>query len=356
MWVEIKSDIFTLDNYKKIIFLLGIISERPFMSNNTKAKVYVEYDLISNTDLFEKLDSIDKEFLEDSFKQYFYEDNPEIKYMVSNQIRKDIFNLDEAIVLLKEPFWIILENNKNDENFIKSIIFHFDNTEDKYLTDCVKNRWIQFDNAGGCGNVKNLIKGRLNSFENLAAQNNAELKKYYQAFVILDSDKDYENQNIKQDYINLIEYLETIDVNFHILEKRAMENYMPNEVLSEIKNAKSASSDQNDIQCVKWIDVYFNLSESQRNFLKYSGHDSFDDLPNDAQELYRNQLTVNYEFLQNGMKYRDTRQNIESEERRFKNAFPKLFLESSVINKKTLNDRCGSNELQTIFDSINSLL
>lgn len=356
MWVEIKSDIFTLDNYKKIIYLLGIISEKPAMSNNTKAKVYVEYDLISDTDLFERLDSIDREFLEDSFKQYFYEDDSEIKYIVSNQIKNDFFNLDEAILLLKEPFWIILENNKNDENFIKSIIFHFDNTEDKYLTDCVKNRWIQFDNAGGCGNVKNLIKGRLNSFENFAAQNNTELKKYYNAFVILDSDKDFENQDIKQDYINLIEYLETINVNFHVLEKRAMENYMPDEVLSEIKRSKLTSSDQNDTQCVKWIDVYFNLTEIQRNFLKYSGHDSFDNLPNDAQELYRDQLVVNYDVLKNGIKYRDTRPNIESEERRFKNAFPKLFLESTLVIKKSLNDRCGSDELQLIFNAINNLL
>ena len=28
--------------------------------------------------------------------------------------------------------------------FIPSIIFHFDTTDDKYLTDCVNNRWIQF--------------------------------------------------------------------------------------------------------------------------------------------------------------------------------------------------------------------
>lgn len=356
MWVEIKKDIFTSDDYKNFTFLLNIISEKPSQSNNTRAKLYVEYDLIFETDFYQRLDSIDKKFIEDSFKQYFYEDNPQIKCVVSNQNNQDDFNLEEAIVLLREPFWIILENNKNDENLIKSIVFHFDNTDNKYLTDCIKNRWIQFDNAGGCGNVKNLIKGRLKSFENFSAQNDTALNKYYRAFVILDSDKDFENQDIKQDYNTLIDYLQKININFHILEKRAMENYMPDEVLFEIKNNKLTSSDQNDIQCVKWINVYNNLTPSQKNFLKYSGHDIFDNLPAEAQELYRNQLTVNYDILLNGIKYRDSRPDIENEERRFKNAFPKLFLESTLVSKKSLNERSGSEELELIFKKINDLL
>ena len=356
MWLEIKKDIFALNDYKNFTFLLNIISEKPSQSNNTRAKLYVEYDLVFEMDFYKKLDSIDKEFIQDSFKQYFYEDNPQIKCVVSNQNNKENFNLEEAIVLLREPFWIILENNKNDENLIKSIVFHFDNTDNKYLTDCIKNRWIQFDNAGGCSNVKNLIKGRLKSFENLSAQNGTTLNKYYRAFVVLDSDKDFENQDVKQDYNTLIAYLGEININFHILEKRAMENYMPDEVLLEIKIDKLTSLDQNDIQCVKWINVYSNLTSIQKNFLKYSGQDLFDILPAEAKELYRNQLTINYDILQNGIKYRDSRPNIESEERRFKNAFPKLFLESTLVNKKSLNNRSGSEELQLIFNKINDLL
>src|SRR5690606_16519478 len=149
---------------------------------------------------------------EDSFKQYFYEDNAQIKCIVSNQNSPEKYNLEEAIVFLREPLWIILENNKNDENLIKSIIFHFDNTESEYLKDCIKNRCVQFDNAGGCGNVKNLIKGRLKSFENLVAKNGSNSSKYYNAFVVIDSDRDFENQEIKQDYSTLIDYLNEIHV------------------------------------------------------------------------------------------------------------------------------------------------
>lgn len=356
MWVEIKDNIFASDDYKKLAFLLNIITEKPLQSCNTRAKLYVEYDIVSETDFYKRLDSTDREFIEDSFKQFFYEDNPQIKYVVSNQFSEDNFTLEEAIVLLREPFWIIVENNKNDESLIKSIIYHFDDTDDKYLTDCIKNRWIQFDNAGGCGNVKNLIKGRLKSFENLAAQNGTKLNKYYKAFVILDSDKDFDSQAIKQDYQILIEYLQNLNIHFHILEKRAMENYMPDEVLSEIKNIKSSSINPNDANCIKWINVYFNLTPVQKNYLKYSGHDSFDNLPMEAKELYRNQLVLNYNILQNGINYRDFRTDIEPEERRFKNAFPRLFTESSLVNKSSLNNRSGSDELQRIFALINNLL
>jgi hypothetical protein len=356
MWIEIKSDIFTSNDYKNFSFLLNLISEKPSTSKNTKAKLYVEYDLIVETELFNRLDAIDREFIEDSFKQYFYEDDAQIKCIVSNQNSTEKYNLEEAIAFLKEPFWIILENNKNDENLIKSIIFYFDNTEDEYLKDCIRNRWVQFDNAGGCGNVKNLIKGRLKSFENLVAKNGSNANKYYNAFVVLDSDRDFQGQEIKQDYSSLIDYLNEIHVKFHILEKRAMENYMPDEVLFDIRNNKSNSNDQNDIKCVNWINVYTNLNVIQKDYLKYSGHDLFTNLTIEAQALYRNQLTINFDILQTGINYRDNRPGIETEERRFKNAFPKLFLESPLVNKKTLNQRCGSDELQRIFNSINNLL
>lgn len=356
MWVEIKKDIFETNDYKNLSFVFNIISEKPSGSNNTRAKLYVEYDLIMDTNLFNRLDNTDKEFIEDSFKQYFYEDDTQIKYVVSNQNNPENYNLEEAIVFFKEPLWVVLENNKNDENFIKSIIFHFDNTEDEYLKDCVKNRWIQFDNAGGCGNVKNLIKGRLKSFENIVARNDSTPNKYYSAFVLLDSDRDFENQEMKQEYSTLIDFLNGIKVKFHILEKRAMENYMPDDVLYEIKKIKSNSRDQTDAKCLRWINVYANLNPIQKNFLKFSGHDIFENLPPEAKVLYQNQLIVNYEILKEGINYRDNAPDIENEERRFKNAFPKLFLESPLINKKTLNDRCGSDELQRVFNSLNELL
>ncbi len=354
MRIQIKDDIFNSNDFTNLTHLIRIVFQRPNNSVNTKAKVYIDLDKCMNTMLYERLDSIDKELLEASTKDYFYEASPSINYIVSNDNSKEAYNLEEAIELLKEPFWILLENSKNDQEFIKSIIFHFE-VDNEYLRECLKNRWIQFDNAGGCGNMKNLLTSRINSFENLAISHNTIPRKYYRGIVILDGDREFSTQSTKQDYEKLIEYFAKYNIPFHILEKRAMENYMPDEVLFDIQREKSNSKNPDDKKFVSWVNVYRYLSNVQKDFLKYDGLDSFEKLKPEVKNLYQNQVPSNFSLLVSGISYRDHDAS-EDDEKRFKNAFPKLFTQSSLVNKASLKARSGTDELERIFNKINQLL
>ncbi|MEA5402640.1 hypothetical protein VB776_06925 [Arcicella sp. DC2W] len=354
MRIEIKENIFNSNDHKKLDHLIRIVFERPLGSVNTKAKVFIDLNECLNSNLYEKLDSIDKELLEVSTKDYFYEDSPTINYTVSNDNNQESYTLEEAIALLNAPFWILLENSRNDQELIKSIIFNFDDNEE-YLKDCLKNRWIEFDNAGGCGNVKNLLKQRINSFENFASIYSTNPRKYYRGIVILDSDKDFKTQTIKPEYVKLESFFQRTNIPYHILEKRAMENYMPDEVIIDILRNKSMSNNPDDKKCTSWGNLYQYLNSEQKDFLKYDGLDKFNTLSLGAQNLYRNLLPSNYNILVAGIHYRDNNAT-EDEEKRFKNAFPKLFTLSPLVNKASLSSRCGTNELEKIFNIIKQLL
>lgn len=354
MRIQIKDDIFNSNDFTNLVHLIRIVFQCPQGSVNTKAKVFIDLEKCVNSMLYERLDSIDKELLEVSTKDYFYEDSPSINYTVSNDKKHESYALEEAIALLNEPFWILLENSKNDQEFIKSIIFHFE-VDNEYLKECLKNRWIQFDNAGGCGNVKNLLTHRINSFENLAISHCTTPRKYYRGIVILDGDREFSTQSTKQDYQKLIEYFTENNIPFHILEKRAMENYMPDEVIFDIQQEKSKSKNPDDKKFVKWVNVYRYLSNEQKDFLKYDGLDLFQKLGSEVQDLYQNQLPSNFNLLVSGISYRDHNAKGD-EEKRFKNAFPKLFTKSPLVNKVSLKARSGTDELERIFNKINQLL
>ena len=354
MWVEITEDIFNSDEISNLTFLLKIIFACPRSSRNTKAKLFVQIEKILKSKLFERLDSIDRGLIEDSIKQFSYEDNPIIKFKISNNGDEICYKLEEAIILLNQPLWIVLENSINDSFFIKAIIHHFSDDE-QYLIDCLNNGWIEFANAGGSG-AKNQIKGKLLSYENISAIYNSDTIKYYRGFVILDSDNDFPGHGIKEGYNTLIEFLQSKKIPYHILEKRAMENYMPDDVILDIRQKRSTSNREEDINCVKWINVYEFLSETQKDFLNFEGHAPFTSLPVEAQNLYSNQLTANYDILMKGMSYKDTKPNLNPDERRYKNAFPKLFIEHPLVNKINLVNRCGNDELQRINNKIKDLL
>jgi len=173
----------------------------------------------------------------------------------------------------------------------------------------------------------------------------------------LDSDNDFQGQGIKEDYNNLISFLDGKNISWHILEKRAMENYMPDEVLFDVRRNKLNPSRQDDKNFLEWIGVYEYLSDIQKDYLNYSGQKAFNELATDAQIVYRNQFPTNYSILSRGISYRDNEtQGIEDDERRFKNAFPRLYLTSPLISKLSLNKRCGNDEIERIITQIKKML
>lgn len=357
MWIEITKDVFEESDFKGLNYLFQILSWYP--NNIPRYNVFIDFENVEDTENYSKLKGAEIKFDDFIISQfdYFVQSSPRGKlkdFYVSNKRDTKHFNIAEAIRFFSQPVSIILENNKNDSYFIKAIIYHFDYSG--ILKEHVHNGWIKFENAGGCSNVHNFIEGELKSYEELASRNVRNTFQYYRGLVILDSDKEYSTQTVKMQYQNLLNYLNLKTIPFHILEKRMMENYMPNEVIDEIETTLTNSALDNELRL--WINVYKHLSDEQKDYLKY--YDGFNreflDLDVNVQTLYQNQVPTNFEILKKGFKYR-SRENIDGEEsNEFKNAFPKKFITSNVVNPQTLSNRVNSNELLDILNKINQLI
>ena len=319
MWIEIHKDIFEKSEFDGLDYLFRILSWYPQHSIK-RYNIFIDLEKIKSTENYSKFKLIQKDFdlfIDQQFNDFITESqNKNLKdYSVAIENRRNhpkIFNIEEAIRFFKQPVSIILENNKNDAYFIKAIIHHFDSFGK--VIEHLKNGWIKFENAGGCSNVANFIEGELKIFEDLALRNKKETFDYFRGMIILDSDKESMEQPIKTQYLNLESYLNSKKINqdrYHFLEKRMMENYMPDEVFEEIEHELT----RRDKKLKSWIISYKQLDSARKDFLKY-----FEDMGSE-----------------------------------FKTSFPKRF-ESANVNKYTLKARANSDELERILNKISQLL
>lgn len=351
MWVEIDKDIFEKGDLKGLNYLYQILSWSP-LNSNRRYNIFIDIEKIKHSPNYKKLKEIENKFdelIEAEFNKFITENSSNTKrdYTVTLKKIEGGFNIEESIRFFKQPVSIVLENNKNDAYFIKAIIYHFD--RDGIINEHLKNGWIKFENAGGCSNVENFIEGELKQFEDIAIRNGKETSTYYRGLVILDSDKEYPTQPIKSEYDKLTLYLNSISIDFHILLKRAMENYMPDEVFDSLRNEYKRHPNKYK-KLLNWINAYLNLSPSQKDFLNISSgfpkdmHGNLKPFNADVQNLFSNVSNTNLEKLKNGFKYPD-----------FKNNYPQLF-ENNKVNKATLKTRMTStapNESQDILNKIN---
>ena len=245
MIVEIKEDIFKGNDFKGLNYLIQILTYKQ------RYQLFVDWSIINSTEMYQKFDIDDQQEIEASYNKIITE-GTESKYIISENKNSCYFNIEEAIRFFIQPVSIILENSLNDQYLLRAIIKYFDST--KEVQRQLDNGWIQFENAGGCGNVENFIKGKLQSFNNYTKNKHI----YLRCFVLLDSDKEYPNAPIKTTYNNLLSFLNTHHVINHILEKRCMENYMPEEVFNYIANTPELK---------KWLAAYVHLSMKQKDFL-----------------------------------------------------------------------------------------
>ncbi|MDX8568140.1 hypothetical protein OZ668_09095 [Elizabethkingia sp. HX XZB] len=355
MWVEISKDIFETADYQGLSYIFQILNWYP--KSLPRYKLFINTEEIKNTNNYNKFKESIPDFdsiIDQQFNEFVQStsNGEQCKYKITNLKGNFFFNIEESIRYFSQPISIILENNKNDAYFIKAIFNHID--QNKVLQEYVNNGWIKFENAGGCLNVKNFIEGELNSYEDLASRNGRDLHDYYRVFILLDSDLEFCTQPQKPNYKQLIDYLTDINLtsnNFHILSKRMMENYMPDEVYKDLKIEYQSQSSKQIL--VKWINAYLLLSDEQKNFLNVK--DGFskekDEMGNrkplkpEIIALYSNIVGENYDIIDKGFKYPD-----------FKNSFSELFEKSERINKQSLQQRANSPELEDIIQKIKNLI
>ena len=151
MIVEIKEDIFKGNDFKGLNYLIQILTYKQ------RYQLFVDWSIINSTELYQKFDIDDQKEIEESYNKIILEGTLEPKYIISEN-DSSYFDIEEAIRFFNQPVSIILENSLNDQYLLRAIIKYFDNTGE--VQRQLDNGWIQFENAGGCGNVENFIKGK----------------------------------------------------------------------------------------------------------------------------------------------------------------------------------------------------
>lgn len=338
MLVEIKRDIFDTVSLRSLNHLIGILTY------DDRYDLFVELLDLENSNNYKQLSMHDKEFLNDLYNG-FAQSSRNADWFISetNQSEKSL-TLEEANIYFYQPLLIILENSLNDSYFLNALIDNLDNDESKKIFKHIDHRWILFDNAGGATNIQNNIKGIKNSFRSLAQKTGRDATFYLRVFVLLDSDKKYSTAALSPEKIKLTDFLCDYKISFHILEKREMENYIPDEVLEEFESQD------------KFIELYLKLTDEQKDYFDlnegFSKSRSDRNYDLNVLNLFATVTDQDWRILKNGI-------NLEPYKKNFKSEFPKLF-EHEKVTKETLLNRTkhqkNPNELQEILDKIRRLL
>ena len=342
MIIELKSDLFEDVEFSDLNHLIITLTYKG------RYDIFTDITKIQSLSLFQRLDQDYRTELEQRFSSYMtqqqFTSRPD--YFVTHvTTRNNEFTIPEADKFFNQPVSIILENNLNDAYFIKALIKHFD--KDGKLQYHLDNGWITFINGGGCTNIENAIKAMMQSYTNMPK----DAMKYLRCFVLIDSDKEYYEQPLNEQKNRLMTFLDSHNITHHFLEKRTMENYMPDEVFLWYK--------EYDKSLRNWVDAYIYLTAEQKDYINISkgltekaangqpqGRDTLN--PN-LQEFYLSVSDSNFDKLNTGFTLTN-----------FKAEFPKNYLENHAVHEKSLSERTehqrNSKELSEILDKINYMI
>lgn len=298
-----------------------------------------ELEAIEASDWYKSLGSIDQKLLEESFIKSMQMNDGYGKVKV---VIGETHTAFEAFHYLNSPLKIILENNRNDAHFLHAIFRCF-RKDARKIVEHYENRWIQLVMGGG-SSIEQVIEAEKDSFG--ASGFTKHNREYLRFFVLLDSDKTYPTEPLKEGTANLIEFLERNNVAFHVLEKREMENYIPGVAFNGVTQNRS------------FIDAYLRLTEEQKDYFdleKGFRNVRFDDLPIEITNFFASVDAVDRDVFRR----LDMTRFTESGRNDFKTECPKLF-NSENIDKASLLERTehqqNPNELKDIIQKIRAQL
>lgn len=327
MIIELNSNLFeNIQNLKSVNYLLSIFS------NNRRYEYYCELGDIKGSQLFKDLLQLDKELIEEYFNKFIIEGKPNFNYKVSNESSEIDFNLEEAKIFFLQPLLIILENSLNDGHFVDQIMKVF-RKKGKVVRRHKENNWLKYGNGGGCSNIPNFIKGEKNNFDNLPKDNH----RYPRCFVLIDSDKKFPAE-VNSNRSTLFSDLNDNDIPYYELNKREMENYLPDEILRKIENNQ------------EYIEAFLSLTPLQKDYFDIENgfpDKNFNRLEPKVQALLNGISNANYSILR--------KQKMDMDN--FKTEFPKLFEKATQQGlKDRVDHQDNSNELEDILENITKLL
>jgi hypothetical protein len=248
---------------------------------------------------------------------------------------KKEFSLDEAILYLKQPLGILVENSLTDSHLLRAIFRCYEGKKG-ILNECERNNDLHYENAGGCANMWNWLKAEMEHCNNRM--------KFLRLFVVIDSDKRFPNDSFRNKWLTNL--LNQHGIPYHVWYKRSMENYLP----VQAYNSSSAQMGQ-------WRMAYESLTPEQRDYycvaegfkkdinVKQPGRFSNPDIA----ALYNSVGTGNYKILFGGCPLGN-----------FKTSFPALFDDVRYVNRKSLSEitshQSQSDELEQLTKRLKDLI
>lgn len=340
-------------------FLLNII----IYKQRYELKVTDTEVLITNS--YKKLPQADQEVIQQEIAYSIMESTCdagcEVATVGDEEYDLKIFSPSEAIIYLLQPMSIILENGLNDSHLVKAIFHWFDPTGE--LTRHENEGWIRFENAGGCSNVRNFLTARIKAYK--------DKPKFLKCYVLLDGDRRYPTDTEPdKKYRKLKENLEVLGVGYHVLEKRCMENYMPDDAVNSFNSEETKA----------WIKAYHTLTAEQKDYFSLAEGFTKDItkeqkantreresrlttkdanrrkvsyvrgyLPKPEQNFYASVTRGNFLHLERGLKVKD-----------FKVRFPEKYDDRNVTYRTNMLNRTSHQrdpqELEHIADGIKKMI
>jgi len=301
-------------------------------------EVCVDDDRVFDSEVYSNLSTDDQNLLRLSYENAVIGQDAFTGEIISVDIHGDseseakIFSPSEAVDYISEPLSVLVENSLNDGYFIKALIRSFGSYK---INKALLENKVRMDNSGGCGNTRNRILSYL--------QGNPKPKNL-RLYIIWDSDKEYvlHEQN---KYNKDIEDLADLNVNYHILCKRAIENYMPDEALRQLCGKPFLS----------WYNAYSHLTAIQKDY--YCVADGFTHykaetkggMPEAVVAFFSDLSETNWNYLKDGFKMGN-----------FKTEYPKMFEDTRFVYKASLLERTSHqdnpSELPDLVSEIEALL
>ena len=333
MWVKIENDVF--DGNYNIDVLRKLIQD---LSYKHKHNIFIDIPTIRNEEVFDNFsETINKNIY--NYYEKFINDSPNINYFVSNiENGENYFNPNDAIDFFNLPLLIILENNDNDAFFLDAIIREFKKSSKK-IRNFRDNLWIKYINSGGSGNVEHSINAEI--------RNVGGNLKFLKCFVLLDSDLEFPQVvNLKRE--RLINYLNGLNVKYHILEKREVENYLPIDLFNLINPS--------DVFVRTYCDL---LTPIQRDFIDIEKgfNKSIENIESENEEIYHFFINENESIKDLKIKLSNLRYGLNRIFGDFKNEYTKLFenaTQEGLIERT--KEQENPDELKLILEKITKLL
>lgn len=331
MVIEFQSALFyEVNNLKDINYLLSIFSE------SRRFDYFCELTEIFESPVYQSLIQDHKTLIEENYNRIVGE-SVRNNFSIGLASSEHVFNIAEAKRFFTQPFVLILENSLNDGYFVDALIKNFKN-KSKVIQKHKANGWLEYGNGGGCENISNFIQGIMKSYSGLPKDS----KHYLRCFVLIDSDKEFETKESKENRKKLFSFLESNGIAYHELEKREIENYIPDEVIESIPEID------------EYLQTYIQLSPLQKDYfdLEKGFTQPLKNCTQEVQNLYSGLGSKEEGILRKGMTI--------DRFKKFKSEFPKLFSHERVT-QTTLISRVAhqskdSNELQTILSKITEQL